>query len=75
MEPYRPNIVRIISRCPMGASWQQARVLSHLEERAYFDKASPMLHDIARIILETGMRPEEVYTMRPENVDLRRKTI
>lgn len=54
---------------------QQTRVLSHLEERAYFDKASPVLRDVARLILETGMRPEEVYTIRPENVDLERKAI
>ena len=54
---------------------QQTRVLSCTEERAYFEKASPMLRDIARLILETGMRPEEVYTIRPENVDLARKTL
>jgi integrase len=54
---------------------QQTRVLSHLEERAYFEKASPALRDVARLILETGMRPEEVYTIRPENVDLERKAI
>lgn len=54
---------------------QQTRVLSYLEERAYFEKASPMLQDVARLILETGMRPEEVYTIRPENVDLERKTL
>ncbi len=54
---------------------EQTRVLSHVEERAYFEKASPVLRDIARLILETGMRPEEVYTIRPENVDLERRTI
>jgi integrase len=54
---------------------QQTRVLSHTEERDYFAKASPVLRDIARLILETGMRPEEVYTIRPENVDLERKTL
>jgi integrase len=47
-------------------------VLSHIEERDYFAKASPILRDVARLILETGMRPEEVYTLRPENVDLGR---
>jgi integrase len=49
---------------------QQTRVLSHTEERDYFAKATPLLQDVARLILETGMRPEEVYTIRPENVDL-----
>jgi integrase len=28
------------------------------------------LRDVATLILETGMRPEEVYSIRPENVDL-----
>jgi integrase len=51
---------------------QQTRVLSHTEERDYFAKATPLLRDVARLILETGMRPEEVYTIRPENVDLLR---
>ena len=54
---------------------QQMRVLSHTEERDYFSKASSFLHDIARLILDTGMRPEEVYTLRPEDVDLMRKTV
>jgi integrase len=54
---------------------QQMRVLSHVEEREYFAKASPVLSDIARLILDTGMRPEEVYSLRPENVDLVRKTV
>jgi integrase len=54
---------------------QQIRVLSHVEERVCFEKTSPILRDVARLILETGMRPEEVYTIRPENVDLERRTI
>jgi len=33
-------------------------------------KASPVLRDVAILILETGMRPEEVYTIRPENMEL-----
>lgn len=28
------------------------------------------MRDIATLIVETGMRPEEVYTLRVENVDL-----
>jgi len=51
---------------------QQTRVLSHIEESKYFGNASPVLRDIARLILDTGMRPEEVYTLRPENVNLSR---
>jgi len=33
---------------------QQTRVLSHTEERDYFAKASPILRDVARLILERG---------------------
>lgn len=48
----------------------QTRVLSFTEQHAYLAKATPVLRDVATMILETGMRPEEVYTLRPENVDL-----
>jgi integrase len=49
---------------------QQTRVLSFTEQHSYLAKATPVLRDVATMILETGMRPEEVYTLRPENVDL-----
>jgi integrase len=49
---------------------QQTRVLNYTEQQSYLSKASPVLRDVATLILETGMRPEEVYTLRPENVDL-----
>jgi integrase len=48
---------------------QQTRVLSYGEQQSYLAKASPVLRDVATLILETGMRPEEVYTLRTENVD------
>jgi integrase len=48
----------------------QTRVLSYAEQHSYLAKATPVLRDVATMILETGMRPEEVYTLRPENVDL-----
>jgi integrase len=49
---------------------QQSRVLSYVEQQRYLANASPVLRDIATLIFETGMRPEEVYTVRPENIDL-----
>lgn len=49
---------------------QQNRVLSYKEQKAYLDNATPTLRDIATLILETGMRPEEVYSLQPENVNL-----
>jgi integrase len=49
---------------------QQTRVLSYAEQQSYLSNASPVLRDIATLIVETGMRPDEVYTLRVENVDL-----
>lgn len=49
---------------------QQNRVLSYKEQKAYLDNATPTLRDIATLILETGMRPEEVYSLQPESVNL-----
>ncbi len=51
------------------------RVIGFEEELAYFQAASQPLRDIARVILETGMRPEEVYRMEATNLDFYRRTI
>jgi len=49
---------------------EQTRVLSYIEQEKYLSKATPMLRDVATLILETGMRPEEVYRLQPVNVHL-----
>ncbi len=49
---------------------EQMRVLSSDEEKLYLLAASQPLQDIATLILQTGMRPEEVYRIRRENVYL-----
>jgi integrase len=49
------------------------RVVSHEEQRRYLDRARPLLRDVASLILEAGMRPEEVFTIRKENVHLDRR--
>lgn len=49
---------------------EQTRVLTYDEQGKYLAKASPMLWDVATLMLETGMRPEEVYRIQPENVHL-----
>jgi integrase len=54
---------------------QQTRVLSFAEQHSYLSMATPVLRDVATLMLETGMRPEEVYTIRPENVDLAKGNI
>jgi len=49
---------------------EKTRVLSFVEERTYLGTCSQPLHDIAVLMLETGMRPDEIYRMRRENVRL-----
>jgi len=44
------------------------RVLDHAEEQAYLMVAKQPLRDIATIIVDAGMRPEEVFRMSWENV-------
>lgn len=49
---------------------EQTRVLNAEEEKLYLLAASQPLQDIATLMLETGMRPEEVYRIRRGNVFL-----
>lgn len=49
---------------------QQDRVLSRDEQARYLMAASQPLQDIAILMLETGMRPEEVCRIRRENIRL-----
>jgi integrase len=51
------------------------RIVSVEEEQRYTAAASQPLSDIARIILDTGMRPEEVFRIEWANVDLAQRTM
>lgn len=51
------------------------RVVSFDEELIYLAKASQPLKDIAEVILDTGLRPEEVFRIRLEDLDFARRTI
>ena len=44
------------------------RVVTHEEQRAYLDAAPELLKDFTRVGVGTGFRPEEILTMRWENV-------
>lgn len=48
----------------------QDRVLNREEEKLYLMAASQPLRDISTLMLETGMRPEEVYRIARSNVYL-----
>ena len=45
-------------------------VLKREEENLYLMAASQPLRDIATLMLQTGMRPEEVYRICRQNVHL-----
>jgi integrase len=51
------------------------RVISFEEQASYLTETSQPLRDISKIILDTGMRPEEVFRMRVENLDFKQKSI
>jgi len=47
------------------------RIVSHEEERAYLDQADSLLADVATIMVETGMRPGEVFAIQGNHVNLK----
>ena len=51
------------------------RIISLEEEIAYMATASQPLKDIARVMLDTGMRPEEVFRIEIGNLDFIQRTI
>ncbi|MGB9462450.1 MAG: site-specific integrase [Candidatus Acidiferrum sp.] len=46
------------------------RIISNEEQQKHLAKANSLLRDVATMMLETGMRPEEVFTIRKDNVHL-----
>lgn len=44
------------------------RVISHAEEDRYLVAASPLARDVTTILLDCGLRPEECFRLRWENV-------
>jgi integrase len=70
------NPVREIE-IPSDAEAQRMYVLSMEEEENYFRRAKrfPDLHDVGRLMINQGMRPEEVTALAKEDIDLQRGTI
>jgi len=56
---------------PLREENEQTRVLNYDEEKRYLAAATLLLRDVATIMLQTGMRPEEVYRIQPVNVHLK----
>jgi integrase len=46
------------------------RIISHEEEPIYLEHADGLLRDVATIMIETGMRPGEVFAMHGEHINL-----
>lgn len=65
------NPVSGVSFLPEGPG--SMRIVSHEEQQRYMAVANPLVRDVATLIVETGMRPEEVFTVRVENVYLEKR--
>src|SRR4030095_12321507 len=44
------------------------RVLTPAEESRYRDEAPPLLRDVATILIDCGLRPEECFRLKWENI-------
>ncbi|MCZ6905071.1 MAG: tyrosine-type recombinase/integrase [Acidobacteria bacterium] len=69
-----------VSNPTTGVTWfdegpGRMRIITFEEEMAYLQAASQPLRDIARIMLDTGMRPEEVFRIEFANLNFDRWTI
>ena len=62
-------LIFLATRMPCGSTFS-----SRDEEVLYFDAARrfPALHDLGRLMLNQGCRPEEILALRTEDVDLQK---
>src|SRR5207245_1828584 len=49
------------------------RILSYVEEEKYLAAASGALKDVSVIMLECGLRPDEVFRIRQDEVHLQKR--
>lgn len=52
----------------LSGETRRERVITPEEEKTYLEKASPFLRDVATVLFDTGMRPDELHRMRWEYV-------
>jgi integrase len=50
-------------------------VLSDAEEKLYFAHSGGVLHDVGRLLILQGCRPEEIYSLQTEHVELVRGVV
>lgn len=62
---------------PSDAEAERIHVLTSVEEEDYFRRAArlPDLHDVGRLMVNQGMRPEEVTSLAKANIDFESGTI
>jgi integrase len=62
------------TKIPSDADAVRIHVISPEEEREYFSRAAKNqnLYDLARLMRNQGMRPEEVLSLRKQDIDLER---
>jgi integrase len=65
----RENVVEEVA-IPSDADAIRMHVLSDAEEKLYFTRTRGVLHDVGRLLILQGCRPEEIYSLKAENVDL-----
>jgi len=69
---YWAQKLKIIDRVPrisrQKGEIKRERILDHAEESAYLNAAKPLLRDIATLIVDTGLRPEEAFRVTWQNV-------
>jgi integrase len=75
----RPVSADILTKSPAREIKQLAgnertfHVLTNKEERIYLMACPQPLEDVAAIMLETAMRPSEIYKLKPQNVFLEKQ--
>jgi integrase len=51
----------------LGGEERRERVITEAEEAAYLDKAAPLLKDVATLLFDLGLRPDECFRLRVDN--------
>ena len=63
------KVERVLPKVRMlSGERHRERVLTSEEELKYLGAAEPLLHDVATILLDCGMRPEECFRLKWESV-------
>ena len=63
------KVEKVLPRVRMlSGERHRERVLTSEEESKYLGAAEPLLHDVATILLDCGMRPEECFRLKWESV-------